>query len=175
VDDTLDEPVATDERKAMAEMLLAAVAKVRAARDTGQLRSFSQDVEAAGELEAHELPIGETFCSGYIAETPDLVFTVPENEQDLFVYFEGNGDATLVVAGPDGTFHCNDDLLRDGNVNPFVTLTDPPAGQYSVWVGRVTTDEPVSGKLTVTELATQPARLAPEPAPTPSGSPTPSN
>jgi serine protease Do len=167
VADTLEEPVATDERKAMAEKLLTGVARLKAARDTGQLQSFSQDVEAAGELEAHELPIGDAFCNGYIAETPDLVFTVPEGEQDLFVYFEGDGDATLVVAGPDGTFHCNDDLFRGENVNPFVTLMDPPAGNYSAWVGRVNTDAPVSGALTVTKLAKQPTRLAPKPAPTP--------
>jgi serine protease Do len=166
VADTLEEPAATDERKAMAEKLLKGVIALKAAHDTGRIQTFSRDVEAAGEMEAHELPIGDAFCNGYISEQPSLVFDVPENEKDLIIYFEGNGDSTLVLAKPDGTFLCNDDHERDANVNPLIFIEDPQPGQYAVWVGRVSTDAPVNGKLTVTELARRPARLAPKPAPT---------
>jgi len=165
--DTLDEPLVTAERQALADKLLKGVAALRSARDVGLLKSFSQDVEVKGEIGAHELPIGDTFCNGYIAEEPDLVFNVPEDRQNLFVYFEGDADATLVVAAPDGTFLCNDDVQQFDNVNPLVIVKEPMPGQYDVWVGRVSTDAPLKGRLTVTDLAKRPARLAPKPIPTP--------
>jgi hypothetical protein len=165
--DNLDEPVATDERKAAAEKLLGGVMALKAARSIGDLETIGQDVTVTGTTEAHELPIGEAFCNGYLNEKPDMVFNAPEGVKSLLVYFEGNSDSTLVVAQPDGTFLCNDDSLRGVNENPLVLIKTPQAGQYEVWVGRVSADADLTGKLTVTKLAKQPAKLAPKPAPTP--------
>jgi hypothetical protein len=165
--ETLKEELTEPEREALAARLTGGIAMLKAAHDTGRLETFSQEIEVAGEIEAHELPLGETLCNGYISETPDLVFTVPENEKDLFVFFEGDGDGTLVIATPDGEFLCNDDVAYNHNHNPLVFIEDPASGEYKVFVGRVETDVPIKGKLIVTEIAKRPAVLAPEPAPTP--------
>ncbi len=167
VADVLAEPEITDAGKALAERMLKGAAMLRAARNTGAMEIFSQDVTARGEMGAYELPIGDTFCNGYISEKADLVFSVPETEKDLKVYFEGNGDTSLIVGTPDGQFLCNDDALRGDNENPLVLIKSPQPGQYSVWVGRITTDTEPTGTLTVTKLPKLPTRLAPKPAPTP--------
>ena len=67
--------------------------------------------------------------------------------------FEGDGDATVIVRTPDGTFVCADDADGNANLNPLVILAGPTAGRYLVWVGRVDPAKPLTGKLTVASSA----------------------
>jgi hypothetical protein len=154
------EPAPTDQadREALAASLAGAALKLRAARDTGAAESFSQKVTAQGTLAAHELPQDDAFCNGFISQTPDLVFTVPEDQNGLFIYFEGDGDGSLVVLTPDKKVLCNDDAIP-GNANPLVWMRDPAPGQYSVVVGRVKDDKPVTGTLYVSKLSKRPVQL----------------
>jgi hypothetical protein len=43
-----------------------------------------------------------------------------------------NGDTTLVVRDPSGTWHCDDDSYGS---NPAVDFSNPAAGKYNIWVG----------------------------------------
>jgi hypothetical protein len=73
-----------------------------------------------------------SYCSGWIAAQPDYFLEVVQGGpvRVAVTPTEGEGDTTLVITGPAGTF-CNDDA--DG-YNPAVTET-LPAGTYEVYVG----------------------------------------
>ena len=43
----------------------------------------------------------------------------------LNVYFEGDGDATLLVLGPDDSVACSDDAAETGNLNPAGSPEQP--------------------------------------------------
>lgn len=91
---------------------------------------FSLELTAGGPDSVSEMAPG---CSGHIdAETADLFLEVPQGVETLSLYATADGDLTLVVVDPEGELHCNDDSW---GLHPAVTLTEPPAGSYSVWVG----------------------------------------
>ena len=63
---------------------------------------------------------------------------------------------------PDGQVLCNDDSVTGTNINPLVTIANPSAGRYAVFVGRIDEEKPLSGTLTVVESAdAQPEVLTP--------------
>jgi len=87
-------------------------------------------VQAGGPIKAaQELP---SPCVGYIASAPDFDLTYEASGATLYLYVDSNSDTTLAVHDPGGNWHCSDD---DIGLNPVVTITDPPSGAYSVWVG----------------------------------------
>lgn len=72
-------------------------------------------------------------CVGFITPAqPDLVVTAEPRLPQLMVYLVAENDGVLVVVGPDGTIHCNDDF--DG-LNPGVMIPNPAAGDYAVFAG----------------------------------------
>ena len=87
-------------------------------------------------------------CTGYVdPNAPAVALDLDtDGSRPLYVYAraEGDDDLTLVVSGPDGTLHCNDDA--DG-LNPGVMVEAPEAGRYAVWVGtyasRARTEDPI--------------------------------
>lgn len=107
-------------------------------------------ITADGEIPLFQLPLDNPACNGLVNEEPDHVFDWAGASDALNVYFEGDGDATLLVLGPDQSVSCSDDTAGTGNLNPQVILSNPVAGTYAVWVGRVRPDTPVTGTLTVT-------------------------
>ena len=91
-----------------------------------------QDLEADG-------------CVGYVdPSAPDVV--VEWGGGDLQVRVEGDFDATLVVARPDGTWACADD--SSGSPLPVLDLERAAAGRYAVWVGSFSED-PTAARATV--------------------------
>lgn len=158
--ETAAEPV----RKAISETLASPMAAMRAkapALAAGQ-EPLRRQMTAQGETAAFEVDLGEQVCNGYLPAAPDYVFNWSGQTDALRFWFEGDGDATLLVLTPDQTPLCGDDAQPGVNVNPLIEITEPAEGQYSVYVGRVHLDQPITGELVITESSTvQPAVQAP--------------
>lgn len=73
-------------------------------------------------------------CAGYIADAPDyrLRFNQPAG-LPLIISVNAQSDTTLVVNGPDGRWHCDDDSGE--GLNPSLRFDNPQGGQYDIWVG----------------------------------------
>ncbi len=72
-------------------------------------------------------------CWGQIdSSRPDAVFTLDAEQGQLQLRATSDTDTTLVVVGPDGRFHCNDD---SNGLDPAVTIRPGATGDYAVWVG----------------------------------------
>jgi hypothetical protein len=85
---------------------------------------------APSQTEARGLGEG---CVGFITPAqPDLVVSAEPRLPQLMVYMVAENDGVLLVVGPDGTIHCNDDF--DG-LNPGVMIPNPMAGDYAVFAG----------------------------------------
>lgn len=90
-------------------------------------------------------------CVGWAAVSPD--FRVFWNGTGfLRFYFVGEGDTSLIINTPDGSFYCNDDSFD--TFNPTIDFATAPAGQYDVWIGSYEEGSFVSGTLFITELDT---------------------
>ena len=89
------------------------------------------DVRAGGESSADGLGAG---CSGSMGQRPDVRLhyeagtTFPLN---IYVTSQ-EGDLTLVVRRPDGSWICSDDYE---GLDPAVLMDSPASGQYDIWVG----------------------------------------
>lgn len=88
-------------------------------------------------------------CTGYVTSQPDFILDYASGGTLLHVYVEGDGDTALIINGPDGSWHCNDDT---NGVDPRVTFKAPQAGQYDIWVASFFSGESISGTLGITEL-----------------------
>ena len=115
--------------------------------------AVTQAFTATGELPAVELQTGDTLCGGLVNVTPDYAFDWSGDAKTLNLLVEANGDTTLLVRAPDGSFLCADDADGANNLNPLLAIAKPAAGRYLVWVGRLDPSKPVTGKLTLTEAA----------------------
>ena len=116
-------------------------------------KAVTKDFTATGELPAVELQTGDTLCGGLVHVAPDYAFDWSGDAKSLNLLAEADGDTTLLVRTPDGSFRCADDADGTRNLNPLLAIANPAAGRYLVWVGRVDPSKPVTGKLTLTEAA----------------------
>ena len=106
------------------------------------------DVMAGGEVDAST---GNGVCWGQINQAPDLWVTYGAGDAyDLYLSMESDVDTTLVVQGPDGAWHCDDDTA--GNLNPGLRIADPVAGRYAVWAGRFSEAAEAPATIYVSEL-----------------------
>ncbi len=114
--------------------------------------AVTQPVGADGSLPVAGFLQGRADCNGFVRVAPSYLFNWQGNSQNLRIFYEGNHDTSLIVRGPGagGTFYCDDDV-QQGNNNPLVDIPNPAPGTYAVWVGRVSTRNPVTGTLTITE------------------------
>jgi hypothetical protein len=89
------------------------------------------EVRAGGEGSAEGLGSG---CSGSMGMRPDVRLHYEAGTTfPLNVYVTSQeGDLTLVVRRPDGTWICSDDYE---GLDPAVLLEAPTSGQYDIWVG----------------------------------------
>ena len=78
------------------------------------------------------LPTG-FYCAGFTdISAPDLVMTLDAAQPMISVYAMSESDLTLAMLAPDGSWHCNDDAF---NLNPGLSVSNAPAGDYRIWVG----------------------------------------
>jgi hypothetical protein len=76
----------------------------------------------------------ESCTYGYVPDAPQVaVRYATSGGSDLYMFVESSEDTTLLVQLDDGRWFCNDDGYTDSN--PVVSITDAPAGQYSIWIG----------------------------------------
>tara|TARA_R110002073_G_scaffold87564_4_gene207868 strand:+ start:229 stop:2028 length:1800 start_codon:yes stop_codon:yes gene_type:complete len=87
------------------------------------------------------LPTG-AFCPGFVdVSAPDFVLSLDGSSQgtDVSLYARSGTDLVLAVRAPDGVWTCNDD---DFELNPAVRVQDAQPGDYLVYVGTYTPDDP---------------------------------
>ncbi|MFN3558839.1 MAG: peptidase S1 [Brevundimonas sp.] len=106
---------------------------------------YSVDVVAGGSIDASQL--GGS-CVGKISTAPDFQLTYTAGGLPLAFRTRSGEDTTLVINGPDGGWHCDDDSWGDGDAQ--VIFRDAQSGVYDVWIGTYG-DNPASGALIITE------------------------
>jgi hypothetical protein len=89
----------------------------------------SADVRAGG---ADRNAVPGNGCSGFIDNAQPTAAVRVEGAGPLALYAVSGTDTTLLVADPDGRWHCSDDA---NGSNPAVTFANAEAGTYVVWVG----------------------------------------
>lgn len=89
-------------------------------------------------------------CIGHVnGEQPDVVLNYTAGEWPLTLYAESAHDTILIVRSPNGQWHCNDDAQ---GLDPAITFTTPPTGQYAIWIGTHDPDT-ADATLNITEMA----------------------
>ncbi|MBU2097244.1 MAG: serine protease [Gammaproteobacteria bacterium] len=94
-------------------------------------------------------------CVGYAASNPDFRVNMTDSGSELAFFFMADdevSDTTLVINAPDGQWYCNDDASGD-SFDPGLTFTAADSGQYDVWVGSYSSDESVSGTLSIVDTS----------------------
>ncbi|MCA9910648.1 MAG: SH3 domain-containing protein [Anaerolineae bacterium] len=89
-------------------------------------------------------------CSGFATSAPDFSVNYTSGAFPMLrFYFVGNGDTTMVINAPNGSFYCVDDSF--GTLNPTIDFNTPSSGRYDIWIGSYAQGAFVSGTLYVTE------------------------
>lgn len=72
--------------------------------------------------------------NGHVATSPDFTLTLSANlpNRDLVMRVAGQCDTVLLVRGPNGQWHYNDD---SNGFDPRVQIGGAPTGEYDIWVG----------------------------------------
>ena len=74
-------------------------------------------------------------CRGFISNAPDVRLNfVAGSSLPLIISVNSRADTTLVINGPDGRWHCDDDSGRLG-MNPSLRFDNVQSGRYEIWVG----------------------------------------
>lgn len=131
-----------------------------AAQDTSLTANFGEVTLEAGFVpDPHQVRItaGGTIdastinssCVGRISNAPDYKVHYTGGGFPLIFKSFGAADTTLVINDAQGNWHCDDD--GGSGLNAQIIFTDPPSGQYDVWVGTFS-DEIAPSKLVVTEI-----------------------
>jgi len=106
------------------------------------------DVNAGGYEDASE-EVGSE-CSGYISNSPDYRVYYDAGSLPLIISVDSPADTTLVINGPEGEWHCDDDSGQD--MNPSVRFDKPDSGRYDIWVGTYEEGDMQAATLYISEL-----------------------
>ncbi len=87
--------------------------------------------------------------AGYAASAPDFRLQYTAGSFNLRFFFASEGDTTMAVNAPDGSWYCDDD--SGGSLQPLLTFEAPLSGQYDIWVGSFSPGELYAGTLYITE------------------------
>jgi len=127
-----------------AALLVAAAPTVSLAQDASLTANFGEislssgftpdpyrvSVQAGGSVDGARLPGA---CTGMISQAPDFELTYQAGSLPLVFRTVSSEDTTLIINGPDGRWHCDDDSYGDGDA--MVRFNRPQSGTYDVWVG----------------------------------------
>lgn len=93
---------------------------------------YEVELVAGGDNSAAEWSDGR--CSGYVADAPNVRVTFEGGSfPNLYFSALSRTDTTLVIAGPNGTWFCEND---SGNSVPYpMVRLAPTPGQYDIWLG----------------------------------------
>lgn len=92
---------------------------------------YKVEVKSGGAEDVGPLSLGHE-CKGYVSRNPDVRLDYSAGDYPLNFYTISEGDATIIVNMPDGSWVCSYD---DDGHNPAVLLSNPQSGRYAVWVG----------------------------------------
>ncbi|MEP3074472.1 hypothetical protein [Maricaulis sp.] len=109
---------------------------------------YTVNLMAGGDVDVNEA-VGQN-CRGYATTAPDFDITYDADNLDLYISATSDGDATLVVNAPDGTWWCDDDSA--GSLNPGIRFDNPQDGRYDIWVGTYSEGTPEPATLHISEL-----------------------
>lgn len=91
-------------------------------------------IKAGGTTDAASAVGGD--CRGFVnAEAPDVDLNYSAGGHSLYIYATSSADTTLVVFDANGRWHCNDDYSSESGTNPGIHFSNPPSGNYNIWVG----------------------------------------
>ena len=95
-------------------------------------------------------------CAGFITENPDyrVTYDAGDGEAPLIFSVNSQADTTLVINGPDGRWHCDDDGGVLGR-NPMLMFEAPQSGQYDIWVGIYGAAETAPARLMISRDVSQ--------------------
>jgi tetratricopeptide (TPR) repeat protein len=122
------------------------------------------EISAAGQSHSVELTAGGTIdpsklgaeCEGWIADAPDAQLHLLSTGAPLSFRVVGDFDSTLVVSESSGDWLCDDD--SGGDSQAAITIENPDAGYYDVWVGVYDGSETYhTATLTISQGANAPA------------------
>jgi hypothetical protein len=113
---------------------------------------FTVEIVAGGDID-----VGTTIgvdangnsCIGIVANAPDYRLQYTAGSFPLIFSFLSDGDTTLVINAPDGSWYCDDDGA--GYPNPMIEFGNPLSGQYDIWVGAFLSGNP-EGTLNISEI-----------------------
>lgn len=109
---------------------------------------YGISVTAGGTVPAERL--GGSACLGTIANRPDVTLNYAAGGYNLTFFVESGSDTTLVVNDAQGRWYCDDDSF--GNLNPQVTIANPPSGKYDIWIGSYSRGSRIPATLGISEL-----------------------
>jgi hypothetical protein len=72
-------------------------------------------------------------ATGFVTTRPDFRLFWNGTSSQLTIYVEAGADAVLLVNDPTGKDWFYSDDYR--GTNPAITITNPLAGQYDIWIG----------------------------------------
>lgn len=108
---------------------------------------FTIGITSGGSVNVNYLGSG---CTGFATAAPDFSVNYTSGAFPVLrFYFVGNGDSTLVINSPSGSYHCMDDSF--GTLNPTIDFNTPSSGRYDIWVGSFSSGTFIAGSLFVTE------------------------
>lgn len=116
------------------------------APDPSILRGISGG-EIAAEAVAGRLETETGPCLGYVSEKPDHSIKLNSFFSYLNLEIQGQGDTTLVIKGPGGTW-CSDNV---SGPNPSIAGQWMP-GTYEVWIGSTEPEQYLPYQLSLTEV-----------------------
>ncbi len=117
--------------------------------DVNLQAGFTPDPYTVAIVSGGSRNAAELGCAGFIADQHDFRLDWGGNSRRVRIFFRGDGDTTLVVIGPNGEQHCNDD---GSGFHPVVDIQNPPQGSYRIWVGSYAEGAYHNGVLSITEL-----------------------
>ena len=94
---------------------------------------YRVSVTAGGSIDAYQDTPLPAACVGKVADAPDFEVTYTAGRLPLVFRTLSSQDTTLIINGPDGRWHCDDDSYGDGDAQ--VRFDKPRSGTYDVWIG----------------------------------------
>lgn len=114
---------------------------------------FMPDPHEVSVVAGGSTAVTQPGCTGYVSDAPDFELTYTAGSTfPLNIYVVSEGDTTLLVNLPDGTWVCADDVQ---GFNPALNFATPASGVYDIWVGSYSSDEMPAATLKISEIAPQ--------------------
>lgn len=98
---------------------------------------YRVELTAGGGIDAYmdtDLPAA---CVGNISNAPDFEVDYDAGSLPLVFRTRSSTDTTLIINGPDGRWHCDDDGYSwgEGDGDAEVRFDRPSSGIYDIWIG----------------------------------------